>query len=427
MSKGIVLELKGKEAVLLTPEGNFLAIKRSRRREWLIGEEVDLPPVHMPQIKKKRRVFNPSIALAASILLVFISVFAFPFLGGKQTAIAYVSVDINPSVEMSIDKHVQVISMSGINQAGEEIILLMEDWSGKPLDQVTINLIMVARQQGYLSESQNILISTSFTDDESEGLYIASVDAALQEAEQKIKTSSLDQRNIDTAEDAEEEEFQIHRVKTKKEEHNEAKKKGISPGKYLIYLEAIGQGVEIKLDEVAGSSIAQLAQRLNGVGTILSNKPAKQGANQKENLEDKVDKKEKPKQQKNKGSNNNHQQNDKAKQNKKDQKQDQKKNQKKEEDGKGKGNSNKPGKPEVPSPPTKGQQDKKEQIADELEDNVEEFKRQLELRFPTIPGMISGFRHGQDKEEAQHGLGLGKENNKSKDKGKGKGKGKGKK
>lgn len=458
MSKGMILELKGDEAIILTPEGDFQAIKRNKLRKWQVGEEVDIPQVHMPQISKKKKLFIPSIALAASVLLVFISLFAYPFIGGEQTAVAYVSVDINPSVEMSIDKHVRVISMTGINKAGEEIVLLMEAWSEQPLDQVTINLIMLARHQGYLADSQNILVSTSYVDDASEGKYTESIEAALQKAEKSVIatalvekssksnskpdneknpmsiTSTEDQTKTTTAKNSEEESFQIHRVKTKKEDHSEAKEKGISPGKYSIYLEAVEQGIEIELEEVKGSSIAELAQRLNGIGTFFSNKPDKQDEIQG-NKAGKAEPK-KQEQLENKGAKNNQQQNDKAQQNKSDNNQGQKTEQKSQDNNKGTENSNKPenpgkseesgtpeepGSPQISVPSTNGEQGKKEKNTDKEENELEKFKRQLEL-LQTIPGIIRevpGFRHGEDNEEDHPGVGQG--NNKGNIKGNNKG------
>jgi hypothetical protein len=340
--------------------------------------------------------------------------------------------------------------MTGLNKAGEDIILLMEGWSGQPLEQVTINLIMVARQQGYLSESQNILVSTSFVDDASEGMYTESIDVALKEAEESVIASSLaenksnnnssakneismssthpeNENKMSPAQDEEEESFQIHRVKTNKEDHSEAKEKGISPGKYSIYLAAVEQGVEIDLEEVKGSSIAQLAQRLNGIGTILSNRPEKQDeteGNKADKAEQEKQKnKENKEQQENKGAKNNQQQDDKGQQNKQDHNQGQKGGQKKQ-DNKGKESSNKPekpgkseepGSPQIPEPPTNGEKDKKEQIIHE--DEIEKLKRKLESQTLFIPGIlreIPGLYHRQDKEDRP---GVGLRNNQSNNQG----------
>jgi hypothetical protein len=308
MNKGMILELRGEVAIVLTPEGEFRSIKKRKQQTWQIGAEVDLPPASdsAPQLKRKKRVFIPSIALAASLLLVVVSMFAFlPFVG-DQTAIAYVNVDINPSVEISINKSLEVIDLVGLNQEGKQIISSMEGWLTEPLDQVTTNMIMIARHQGFLTENQDVLVSTSFVDEQSEGLYIKSVDLALEEVEKKVEQASEAAENqVNTSTDKETDQktdhrtdqnqatdnkkniaIKVHQLKTNKEIRNEAKEKGISSGKYSIYLKAVEQGVEIDLEEVAESSISQLAQKLKGLDTILSNSSSKK----KKDEEDKSEK-----------------------------------------------------------------------------------------------------------------------------------------
>jgi hypothetical protein len=308
MNKGMILELKGEIAIVLTPEGEFRSIAQKKQQRWQIGEEVDLPParVDVPQLKRKKRVFIPSIALAASLLLVFVSIFTFLPFGGDQTAVAYVNVDINPSVEISINKSLEVIDLVGLNQEGKQIVSIMEDWSTKPLDQVTTNMIMIARHQGFLTENQDVLVSTSFVDEESESLYVSSVDFALEEVEKKVEQASevaenqesskasagkgTDQMPVQTqkADNKKKTMIRVHQLKTKTEIRNEAKEKGMSSGKYSIYLKAVEQGIEIDLEEVADSTISQLAQKLNGLDSILSNKPS--GINNDKKTKDESDK-----------------------------------------------------------------------------------------------------------------------------------------
>jgi hypothetical protein len=294
MNKGMILELKGETAIVLTPEGEFRSIAQKKQQRWQIGEEVDLPPARgeVPQLKRKKRVFIPSIALAASLLLVIVSIFSFLPFGGDQTAVAYVNVDINPSVEISINKSLEVIDLVGLNQEGKQIVSIMEDWSREPLDQVTTNMIMIARLQGFLTENQDVLVSTSFVDEESESLYVSSVDSALDEVEKKVEQESevvenestsnasadkgTDQTNVQsqTTDHKKKTSIKIHQLKTKTEIRNEANEKGMSSGKYSIYLKAVEQGVEIDIKEVADSTISELAQKLNGLDSILSNKPS---------------------------------------------------------------------------------------------------------------------------------------------------------
>src|SRR5690606_28812142 len=71
---------------------------------------------------------------------------------GKTKIAAYVSLDINPSVEMGLNSEQEVILMTGLNQDG---VLLVEqiEYRGMKYDQVTIALMDIAFAQGYLIDN----------------------------------------------------------------------------------------------------------------------------------------------------------------------------------------------------------------------------------------------------------------------------------
>jgi hypothetical protein len=453
MNRGMILELKGEQAIVLTPKGEFRAIKKRKHQIWQIGEEIDLPPAGLSEVTKKRKVFIPSIALAASLLLVFVSIFTFLPFGGDQTAIAYVSVDINPSVEISINKSLEVIDLVGLNQEGRQIVSIMDDWSGEPLDQVTMNMILMARDQGYLTENQDILVSTSFVDEQSESLYVESIDIALQAVEKKVKHASelaenqvakSEENNQQTAQNqadnnAEKEKaIQIHQLKTEKEVRIEAKEKGISPGKYSIYLEAVEQGVEIDLEDVVESSISQLAQKLKGLSSILSDKPSKQDKEKKvkdEEEDDERDNNEKNGNKKNRPNHGSEKDNDdseyeetgkkhprengqqRGKKDKEDEDED------RDEDEKGNPGHPSQGNKDKKGPPHKDDKGKgrEKNNQDESEDQLElDLELELELQHPKIPGILNQIPglldekkgHSDERRDKQNGEANKKRNGK---------------
>jgi hypothetical protein len=268
VNRGLILELKQDEAIVLTPDGAFRKVKRTRQDQWQIGQEIDLPiqPVRRSFVSKRGL---SSIALAASVLIIFVAALYFFPLGADQEAIAFVSMDINPSVEIGLNKALKVVSLSGLNADGEQLVSDMGDWQYLDLSEVTFLVIQRAKEKGYLSGRQEILVVTSFINDEDETKYIPDVDLAFQTLEDKLVavTAEVAAEEGVTAD----EQVLIHQLRASSQTREEAKQQGLSPGKYSIYLGVKESGIDLDLEQIKGKSISDLAKELNGLSHVLSN------------------------------------------------------------------------------------------------------------------------------------------------------------
>ncbi len=117
------------------------------------------------ETRKKRSVMKTVSAFAAAA-----AVFAFALLSGlyysnNYTTESIISLDVNPSIEISVSKSEKVLGVTAKNKDGELIIGDM-DFEGASLD-VTVNaLIGSMLRNGYLSEIANsILVSVDSKDD----------------------------------------------------------------------------------------------------------------------------------------------------------------------------------------------------------------------------------------------------------------------
>lgn len=114
--------------------------------------------------KKKNRGFTAFAAVAAVFVLLIAGIFIAKNngLGTSSNALAaVVSLDVNPSIELKVDKDEEVISATGLNADGKKVLEGM-DLEDTDLD-VAVNAIIGSMlKHGYLSDMQNsILLSVS--------------------------------------------------------------------------------------------------------------------------------------------------------------------------------------------------------------------------------------------------------------------------
>ena len=116
--------------------------------------------------KKRTSPLRSFAAIAAVLVLVIAGIFSIKNLGGSSadTLAAVVSLDVNPSIELNVDKDENVLSAKGLNADGKTVLGDMQ-LKGSKLD-VAVNAIIGSMlQNGYLDDMANsILLSVSGVD-----------------------------------------------------------------------------------------------------------------------------------------------------------------------------------------------------------------------------------------------------------------------
>lgn len=82
-------------------------------------------------------------------------------------AYAYMTLDINPSIEMALNSKYEVIELTPLNHDAKQVISDIGDWKSSDFKEVISNIITDCSKHGYVKESKEILISTVYenTDD----------------------------------------------------------------------------------------------------------------------------------------------------------------------------------------------------------------------------------------------------------------------
>lgn len=162
MRKGIILDMNKRFLTLLTPDGEFLQIRR-KREDYVIGQEVVIPLKESPMellLSFFHSVKGISVAAAAiaSILAII------TFIPNNQNEVyAYMSIDINPSVELAVNEDLEVIKLIPYNESAKQVIEKLPDWKMRDIKEVTNELLEIMKKNGFINNDENIVISTVHT------------------------------------------------------------------------------------------------------------------------------------------------------------------------------------------------------------------------------------------------------------------------
>ncbi|MGI6607381.1 MAG: PepSY domain-containing protein [Erysipelotrichaceae bacterium] len=113
--------------------------------------------------KEKRNVFSwkPALVLATSCLL-FVTIFV--YWPAKNVVAATISLDINPSIEISLDENDKVVEIVGKNSEGKEVIEGL-NVIGCEVNTALTSLINALVKHGYLNDSANSILVTVNNED----------------------------------------------------------------------------------------------------------------------------------------------------------------------------------------------------------------------------------------------------------------------
>lgn len=210
MKQGIIMEVNARFLTLLTPEGEFLKA-RNQNRNYLIGQEISFVPVEKVSLLsgwgKVIHKKTAGILVAASLLLIFSFV---PFRVDNEVY-AYMSIDGESSIELAVNKDLEVIDVIAYNESGKKVIADI-DWKNEQVDKVSTAILSTIENQEVHSDTQEIVVGTVMA-----GTQVNKTDEKLHQVIDSLKKET---------------EVEIADVQATTEERKEAKEQGVSVGKY---------------------------------------------------------------------------------------------------------------------------------------------------------------------------------------------------
>ena len=216
------MEVHKRFLTILTPQGEFLRA-RNLKENYQIGQEIDFFPIEQRKISKRLSfsLFQPYkgkllVSTALALMLLMISILPF-----KQNnhVYAYLSIDINPSLELGVNKNCQVIELIPYNEDGEKIVSLLHDWEKKDIEDVTSEIMDVIQSQGYLKENHEAILSTVY------------VNTDKQDRNKHIE-KEIEQELDEVKEIVQQEDLEVTVVIGTQKDRKEAMEKGLTTGLY---------------------------------------------------------------------------------------------------------------------------------------------------------------------------------------------------
>jgi hypothetical protein len=231
--RGLVAKISDGYCVILTSKGTYERIPVPPQG-GRVGAEVSYraasPPILRPMM------------LVASLLILFVCYSLFRQ-ASLPVAVAYVSLDINPSLELSVDKNLNVIDVKCFNDDAVNL-LKQENLKGKPLDAALATVVNKAIEQNYIKPGQDNLIVSTVTTSVAAGAPPVDQQAVQQFLEKSINKGGLT--------------GDVRIYSATGEFRTEAENDGLSPGKYLIYEQLVATGNKVSIDDIRNNSIRKL-------------------------------------------------------------------------------------------------------------------------------------------------------------------------
>ncbi len=202
--KNIVLEIKRNEAVILSDDGT---VSKIRNKNYSIGQVITMENTKKP----KSKLYSFAASFVAAMIILTVGAFAY------FTPVSYVSLDVNPSIEYSINLFDRVLTYKSVNDDGEEIIQNL-DLKNKKIAQAleeTLNKIVA---EGYITKDENAGVVISVSDSSKAEVLVKEI---LEKTEKYLaENDETDEIEVDVEVEA-----------VGRERVEEARKLGITPGK----------------------------------------------------------------------------------------------------------------------------------------------------------------------------------------------------
>ncbi len=188
-------------------------------------------------VTRKSRRASKTRALCGIIITAAAALALFVGLGTARlyfTPVSVISIDVNPSVELGVNRFERVISVEGFGEDGK-VLARKLDVRYKNYEDALSEILDGEDFANYLSESETVVISVvNFEDGEQSALIAENVEAQTAGAEN------------------------IYCHHSRYEDVAAAHSQGLSYGKYLAFLEAKEDNPQLTVDDIKGLSMHEL-------------------------------------------------------------------------------------------------------------------------------------------------------------------------
>lgn len=196
---------------LLTPDGQFLRA-RNEESAYLIGQEIQFIPMEATEGKSRKWFHSVKMKtlVAAALVMIIGAGTLIPIYQNNQVY-AYMSLDDGSSIELEVNKDLEVIGIVPYNKKGEKIVQSIGEWKKKDVSTVSEKIVTEMKKQA-VGDGEIVLSSTVISEENKEA------DKALKQKMSDIKTTAKNNNSTMVV------------VEGTENERNKAKNQGVTLG-----------------------------------------------------------------------------------------------------------------------------------------------------------------------------------------------------
>lgn len=229
--RAVVMEVENGFCTVLTDDGEFRRLKM--KGTYRPGQVINLPAVKWN---------TGRYAMAAACVLLMLAVTAVWQFMTVPAVASYVSMDINPSLELALDEDNVVREVKSLDDAGNQLISGLE-LEGGSLEYTLEQIVLAAIGKNYIRpEAENIILFTVTPVGDRDP---STVDQLVKES----IAAPLRGKNIKA---------RVVVGNVTPEIREKSQETGISPGRYLLLQDAAKKGLDIKPEELKSKSIQSI-------------------------------------------------------------------------------------------------------------------------------------------------------------------------
>jgi hypothetical protein len=235
--RGVVCRVKSRSAVILTADFEFVEIRK--RPGIQTGQEVPFTAADLVRYRRPTRL----LALAASFMVLFLAAFlAMPRFTPGPAVYAYVGVEVNPGIELALDRSLTVIGVEALNTDGVGLVQKL-DLVGLPAAEAVAAVVRACQEHGYLGRGpdvRHLVVTTTFSGEEGRSALQAELFAVIQ--------AKLEDAGGQTG---------VYILNCSIESRERARHAALSPAHYVIWQKALEGGIALDTDTVRAGKLRE--------------------------------------------------------------------------------------------------------------------------------------------------------------------------
>jgi len=257
--KGMNVEISGTKMIIVDRKGNFKKVKYIEGCR--IGEEIDISVI--PSIGYT--LLAQRFAAIAAVFMIMFGIGLYSY----YSPYSYVAVDINPSVEIVLNRFERVLDVKALNEDAHIIVNDSGKYMHNRLDKVIKQIIDNAYEKNYIkADTENEILITVSAPNPSVAEQIG--ESAKKQAEEEIKQDTISANII------------VEGADIKK--YKQAQKENISVGKLILFEKLKEVLPEATVETVKNKSVKEILNDIDGKHNSTLKQTKTDGSN-KENKE----------------------------------------------------------------------------------------------------------------------------------------------